>query len=103
MPGMRGLTIVVASKEAERFGAACTMASANAALGGRTRLYLHELAVAVLGAEHELLATARELGVEVIACQTGLAAHAMTLPDGVVAGGMVSLLAELGDDRLITI
>nr|WP_101750161.1 peroxiredoxin [Sphingomonas guangdongensis] len=100
---MRGLTIVVASTDAERFGSACTLASAHAALGGRTRLYLHDAAVRVLTAEHRLLATAQELGVAVIACQTGLAAQGVALPAGTEGGGMVSLLADLGDDRLIVV
>jgi peroxiredoxin family protein len=99
---MRGLTIVVATADAERFGAACTMASAQAALGGRVRLYLHGAAVAVLAEDHLLLETAQELGVMVIACQTGLAAHGILLPDGVEAGGMVSLLATFCDDRLVS-
>lgn len=99
---MRGLTIVVATADAERFGAACALASAQAALGGRVRLYLHDAAIAVLAEEHLLLETAQELGVAVIACQTGLAAHGVPLPDGVEAGGMVSLLATLGEDRLVS-
>ncbi|HWK35834.1 DsrE family protein [Sphingomonas sp.] len=102
MPLMRGLTIVVVSCDPGRWDAALTLASAEAALGGRTRVYCHDAAVTLI-APSDLLATARELGVTLIACQTGLATHGMALPEGVEGGGLVSLLAELDDDRLVTI
>jgi hypothetical protein len=102
MPDMRGLTIVVIGADAQRWHAALSLASAHAALGGRTRLYCHEAAVALLEPS-ETLTIARELGVVLIACQTGLAAHALPLPDFAEAGGLVSLLADLADDRLVTI
>lgn len=119
---MRGLTILVVSADADRFRAALSLACAHAALGERTRLYCHELAVHLIVAGNDpdddalrasglptraqLLDEARESGVEIIACQTGLAAAGIafdTLPAGIEAGGLVSLLAELGDDRLVTI
>lgn len=99
---MRGLTIIVATADPERFAAALTLAGAHAALGQRTRLYCHDAAVIRL-ARSPLLDTALDLGVRVIACQTGLAAHGVALPDYAEGGGMVSLLAELGEDRLVTI
>lgn len=101
MPCMRGLTIVVAAADAERFHAALTLASAQAALGCRARIYLHANAVRLLHSGPALLVTAQELGVTLIACQTGLADAGIALPDGVEAGGMVSLLADIGDDRLV--
>jgi predicted peroxiredoxin len=106
MRGMRGLTLIAATGDPERFRAALTIASAHAALGGRTRLYLHEGAVALLVNPDPLVATALETGVAIIACQTGLAGAGLAhsdLPAGVEAGGMVGLLAMLGDDRLDTI
>lgn len=122
MPCMLGLTILVATADVERFRAALSLACAHAALGGRTRLYCHEAAVALLvpGADPgngalagmglatraQLLTEALESGVTLIACQTGLAATGIafdTLTAGVEPGGLVSLLADLGDDRLVTL
>lgn len=100
---MIGLTIIVATADPERWRAALTLASASAALGHRTRLYCHEAAVTVLAQAEALVAIARETGVEILACQTGLADHAMALPPGVEAGGLVSLLATLAEDRLVTL
>ena len=106
MPDLRGLTIIVATADAERFDAALTLASAHAALGGRTRLYCHDRAVTLLVGDSPLLATARDIGVVAIACQTGLAnagiAHD-TLPAGTEAGGMIGVIAALEDDRLVVI
>ena len=106
MPDLRGLTIIVATADAERFDAALTLASAHAALGGRTRLYCHDRAVGLLIGSAPLLATAREIGVALVACQTGLAnagiAHD-SLPPATEAGGMVGILAALDDDRLVVI
>lgn len=99
---MRGLTIVVATADPERFRAALVLAAAQAALGGAARIYCHEAAVRLL-VPSDLFATAHELGVRFIACQTGLADAGLALPDGVEAGGVVSLLAELADDRLVTL
>ena len=122
MPGMRGLTILAATADIERFRAALSLACAHAAVGGDARLYCHEAAVALLvpGADTgddalaarglatraQLLAEARDSGVTLIACQTGLAAQGIafdTLPPGIQPGGLVSLLAALGDDRLVAL
>ncbi|HSX55759.1 MAG TPA: DsrE family protein [Sphingomonas sp.] len=119
---MRGLTIIAATADAERFRAALSLACAHAALGGSTRLYCHEAAVALLipgsdprdaelagkglASRAQLLAEALESGVALIACQTGLAAAGIafdTLAPGVEPGGLVSLLAALGEDRLVTL
>ena len=107
---MRGLTILVVSADPSRFRAALALASAHAALGGRTRLFLHEEAVALLRAAGEdmlhLIATAMECGATVVACQTGLARAGLAetdLPAGAETGGLVGVLATLGDDRLDTI
>ncbi len=97
---MRGLTIIVATADPARFRAALMLASAHAAIGGTTRVYAHEGAVRLL-VHGELLNTARQLGVTLIACQTGLADADMALPDSVEGGGLVSLMADLGDDRLV--
>lgn len=122
MPGMRGLTLVAATGDVERFRAALSLACAHAALGGSARLYCHEAAVALLvpvddagdlalagkglASRAQLLAEALESGVRLIACQTGLAAEGLAfdaLAAGVEPGGLVSLLATLGEDRLVTL
>ena len=103
---MRGLTLVVATADAERFRMALTLASAHAALGGRTRVYFHEGAVRLLASRIALIDTAIESGATLIACQTGLADAGLSvadLPDGIDTGGMIGLLATLGDDRLDTV
>jgi len=111
---MRGLTIVVATPDPDRFRAALTMACAAAALGGRTRIYLHEGAVALLTMTgtappglptlSELRIIALETGVELIACQTGLALAGLAADtERVAAGGLIDLLATLADDRLVTL
>lgn len=119
---MRGLTILAATADIERFRAALSLACAHAAVGGNARLYCHEAAVALLlpGADAgddtlaatglatraQLLAEALDSGVTLIACQTGLAAQGIafdTLATGVEPGGLVSLLAGLNDDRLVTL
>lgn len=119
---MRGLTILVAAGDAERFRAALTLASAHAALGGRARLFCHEHSVALLAggddpeaaelARHglpdrpALIDTALATGVTIIACQTGLALAGLAetdLPAGVETGGMVGVLGGMGDDRLVTV
>ena len=118
---MSGLTIIIATADPGRFRAAMTLATAQAALGGRVRVYCHERAVALLRVAPDseapalaaaglpdrpaLIAMAIDGGVALIACQTGLALERLgieDLPAGVEAGGMVGLLASLGDDRLAT-
>jgi peroxiredoxin family protein len=99
---VRGLTIVVAGADRARFDAALTLANAQAALGGRARVYLHDAAV-TLALAGELFEAACELGVAVIACQTALDTHGVALADGIAGGGMIGLLADLDDDRLVVV
>ncbi|MFD1788423.1 peroxiredoxin [Sphingomonas floccifaciens] len=97
---MRGLTIIVADADPARFDAALTLATAQAALGARARLYLHDAAV-TLPLTGALADTAHELGVEIIACQTALDVHGIAPQPGVDGGGMVGLLGTIGEDRLL--
>jgi predicted peroxiredoxin len=119
----RGLTIVATGRDPERLRAGLTLATANAALGGRTRLFAQGEAVEPLApgtrvpqdCDHveaglptlaQLLEEAFGLGVEIIACQSGLAlmrVAADALDPRIVAGGPVSLLQTLGEDRLVTV
>lgn len=114
-----GLTIVVVGNDPERFHAALAIAAANAALGARSRIYLHA-AAAVLAdracpAMHgsqgdgvptlgELLDEALAIGVAIIVCQSGLAAaeiSAETLTSGIATGGLIELLSALDGDQLL--
>jgi predicted peroxiredoxin len=118
---MRGLTIILAEASPVRFRSALTTALAAAALGARARLFLDAAAVplvrlpieapddldqvrAGLPALGDLLAEALAAGVEVTACQTGLALCAATaadFPPAVTFGGVVGVIADLGEDRLL--
>jgi predicted peroxiredoxin len=118
---MRGLTIVVTRPEGLR--AALELAAANAALGARSRVFVQGEAVAGLAqpmrSPHDpdyaaaglptlaqLFEEALGLGVEGIACQSGLALMGVTadmLDHRVSFGGPVSVLRDLGEDRLISV
>jgi predicted peroxiredoxin len=118
---VRGLTVIVTRPDALRAG--LELAAANAALGGRARLFAQGEAVAALALpmrpSHdpdyaaaglptlaELFEEALALGVEAIACQSGLALMGLTaemLDARVGYGGVVSVLQGLGDDRLVAV
>lgn len=98
---MRGLTVLVTRADGDNFSAALALACSNAALGGQTRLYCHGSAVTLL-LPSPALTQAVEMDVKIVACQSGLAMHDMPIPDFAEAGGMISLLADLGEDRLVT-
>lgn len=117
---MRGLVLVVATDDPERFHAALSLAAAAAATGARARLFLHEGAVLLLGCNKASgderrraaglpdLAILRDealaLGVTIVACQSGLALGGMDaagLDPRIETGGLVGLMAGLGEDRLL--
>ncbi|HEY0115820.1 MAG TPA: peroxiredoxin [Allosphingosinicella sp.] len=118
---MRRLTIVVASADPARFHAALSLAAAQAALERPARLFLQGEAAGLLRQPMsspadpghkaaglptlgELYEEAAALGVEFIACQSGLALcgiAAEALPAGTGVGGLVSLLADADDDQLL--
>jgi predicted peroxiredoxin len=120
---MRGLTLIVTGRDPERLRAALTLAAAHAALEGRTRLFCQGEAVEPLApwarvpndADHQaaglptlgqLIEEALGLGVEILACQSGLALMripADALDPRIASGGPVSLLQTLGEDRLVTL
>ena len=114
---MRGLTLIVTKPAGVR--SALELAAANAALGGRARLFCQGEAVAALSPlrdRHdddyaaaglptlaELFEDALGLGVEIIACQSGMALTGVTadmLDARIAFGGPVSVLQTLGEDRL---
>jgi predicted peroxiredoxin len=115
---MRGLTVVTI--RADSFRAALELAAAGAALGGRARVFCQGEAVAALASPHarhdadyaacglptlaEIVEEAFGLGVEIIACQSGLVLMGMRadmLDPRIGFGGPVSLLQTLGEDRLV--
>ncbi|USI72323.1 DsrE family protein [Sphingomonas morindae] len=118
---MRGLTVIVTAPG--RLRPALELAAAKAALGARVRLFLQGDAVgalrppvaeadddrfraAGLPALAQLLEEALALNVRVIACQTGLdlAGLAATALDRRISyGGLVSLMLDLDDDRLVAL
>ena len=119
---MRSLTIIVAAPDPERLRGALTLAAAQAALGGRARLFLQLDAVALLRAPiaaprdaghkaaglpslEELLAEALSLGVALSACQSGMSLAGLSLADlplGTEVTGPIALLqAQTEADRLI--
>lgn len=120
---LRGLTIIVADMSSERFRTALVMAGAQAALGGRARLFLQGEAVSIVrtpifGMEDEaheaaglptlveLIDETLALGVTITGCQSGLAlldAPADQFHPALDWGGMTSVLAALGDDRLVVV
>lgn len=121
MPGMRRLTIMVVTADRERFHAALSLAAAQAALERPARIFLQGEAVGLLrnigdppyderlrAAGQSTLSEALDdvlaLGVACTACQGGLALAGMTAPDlprGIETGGLVSLLADAGEDQLV--
>jgi len=101
---MTGLGIIVAGTDMVRFRTALTLAAAQAALGGRTRILLDSGAVPLAANRNELLESCFELGVDVTLCQSGLAEAglaASALDPRFSYGGMVGWLADLGTDRLV--
>ena len=112
------LAIVISDPSHNRVHGALTLAAASAAIGQSVSLFFHGEAVTVLE-EHriwpadatlrsngiptvpELLHTALELGVNMMACTSGLHLCGMTaavLPAGVEPGGMMAFLADAQKD-----
>jgi predicted peroxiredoxin len=119
--GVKGLTILLVAADPERFRAALALAAANAALGGRTRLFAQGRSVALLAPPIDapddpahaaaglptlagLIDEALGLGVEIVACQSGLALagiDAASLDPRVTFGGPLMVLQSVGEDRLL--
>lgn len=118
------LHIAILTAEPGRLHGALTLAAAEAALGARVRVFFQLEAVALLlmpidepgdaaRARHglpslaALLDDAREIGVELIACQSGLAlldASAEALGSLAATGGPMAFMQGVGaDDRLLWI
>jgi len=101
----RGLTIIVSGADPNRLRSAVGIAAAEAALGGRVRLFFDAAAAPLLPmlpvALSDMLEAAIELGARVSVCQTGLAEQGLTLEPRFEASGLVALMTGLGEDRLL--
>ncbi len=101
MPGVR-LALIVG--EGAVPATALSLAAAAAALGREVAILFDGRSVTALAAPDERVTTLLELGVRIVACQSGLAAtglDASRLPAGVETGGMVGFLAQAGDSQLL--
>jgi peroxiredoxin family protein len=101
----RRLTIIVSGTDPDRLRSALGVAAAEAALGGRVRLFFDAASVPLLrvlpSPLEPLLEAAIDLDVRVSVCQTGLAEQGITLDPRFEAGGLVTLMADLTEDRLL--
>ncbi|MBH1998135.1 MAG: DsrE family protein [Sphingomonadaceae bacterium] len=115
---MRPLRIIATTADAERLRGALVLAAAQAALGGDVAIFLQLDAVALLrapvggprDAAHQaaglpslaaLIDDALELDVRLIACQSGLALHGMSvadLPGPIDIGGPIGFLQQVDND-----
>jgi predicted peroxiredoxin len=100
-PGVR-LAIIVG--EGANPATALRLAAAAAALGRDVAMLFDGASVTALAVPDAALATALDLGVRIVACQTGLADAGMSaaaLPAGVATGGMVSFVAAAGEAQMV--
>lgn len=120
---MRGLTIIFANTDPERFYSALSIAAAHTAAGGVSRIFLEGRSVALLAESSpapgdadrnanglptlaEIRQESTHLGVGLIACQSGMALAGLEigqLGPGVEAGGLIGLMTSIGDDRLLAL
>jgi predicted peroxiredoxin len=119
---VRGLTILVASADAERLHAGLTYAAAGAATGRNVHVHLHEGAVGLLRPPlaapadaarakaglptlRQILDEALEMGVAMTVCQSGLALAGLDLDQldaRIEAQGPVGMLAGADDRQWLT-
>jgi predicted peroxiredoxin len=117
------LLLIATTADAERLRGALTVACTEAALGGTVRLFLQLDAVGLLRepitaprddvhAAHglpslvALLDDALDLGIQIVACQSGLALAGMDageLDPRIRAGGPVAVLADSGASERVVI
>jgi predicted peroxiredoxin len=121
---MPGLRIALLTPDAERLRGALTLAAAHAALGGPATIFLQHEAVDLLAQPitaprdethaaaglprlAALVEDALALGVEILACQSGLALAGLALSDldpRIAASGPLAFLRSLApDDRLVVL
>ena len=103
---MRDLTIILESGTPQRMRVAFEMALVQRALGGQATLFVTGAAVAALESPHPARDEALAAGVRIVVCQTALADAGMSLETfdpRIEAGGFVSVMQRLGDERLVVI
>jgi len=120
---MRGLTVIVAGTDPDRLRSAIGLAAAQAALGGKARLFLDGVSAGLLALpiaaasdrDHaaaglpslaQLVETALALDVAILLCQSGLALAGIAadgIDSRVGTGGITGIMATLGDDRLVAL
>jgi predicted peroxiredoxin len=124
MAATAALRFVILTDDAERLRGALLLALSHAACGGEASLFFQMDAVRLLApgtmaprdGEHraaglpnlpELIAQARDAGVEMVACQSGLHLAGLehsALAPGIVAGGPVAYLRDTAaTDRLLLV
>lgn len=123
MSALQPLTLIIAEPRDERVWAALSLAATAAAQGRKVTLFLSGHAASIglrdyhapgdskrsaycVATVAELLESNIELGVRLIACQTGLhliERHADELHIAVEAGGMMSALAAQADAQILMI
>ena len=107
---VRGLTVIVGSGSSARLGEAVALLAAQSALEGGATLFcigdavrwLAEARAPLSGHLDELL----DSGGRIIVCQTSLAEQGVSMAQfdaRIEGGGMVSLLQQLGEDRLLAL
>ncbi len=117
----KGLAIILTEANHARMHAALTLACSAAALGRTVRLLFQGESVCALqhgrawGGDatyaaaglprlYELITSARELGVHIMACPTGLhlcGLDAANLHEHVETGGMIAFLTDAASDELL--
>jgi predicted peroxiredoxin len=120
---MRGLTVIVATADEARFRSAAGLALSYQALGGRVTLFLDTdaaplIAPPITGTQDarfvaggmpplsDLIEEVLAVGIKVTLCQAGMAMVGLAadaLDPRLSYGGMIGLLADLDDARLVTI
>ncbi len=99
------LAIIVAGDDRDRARTALSLATCAAALGRGAAMLFDGASVACLAdpALADALATARDLGVALTACASGLADTGAALPPGIASGGMMGFLSDNRDAQLVTV
>ena len=103
---VRGLTIILESDAPQRARLAYEMALVQRAMGSEATLFITGGAVTTLATPSTARDESHDGGVRLIVCQTALAEARLsltTLDPRIEAGGLVSLMQGLGDDRLVVI
>ncbi len=102
---MTGLAIIVVGPDPARARTALSLAACAATLGRAVSILFDGASVTALRdpALVDALGTARDMGVALTACASGLADTGMPLPPGFASGGMMGFLSLHRDAQLVTV